>query len=192
MLVDTTRRRLLPGLWLLASLLLAAASVRVAAASDISGITFVNHDGSLSVDGRTVHLWGIYIPPTGEACRTFERPPVCAPRAVLALDFRIQGFVDCDTKSVNGDGSVNAVCYVDRTALNRGKDLAAYLLRRGWAVALPDAPIEYKTLEQIARRRGIGIWGIPVVVPRGPAAGRGTKKSGPDGGRSARREGERD
>ena len=47
--------------------------------------------------------------------------------------------------------------------------MSAYLLERGWAVALPDAPIEYQTLEKIAYRRGFGIWGftidstIPVV-----------------------------
>ena len=45
---------------------------------------------------------------------------------------------------------------------SEGDDLSAYLLERGWAVALPDASIEYQTLEKIARSRRIGIWGIAI------------------------------
>ena len=42
------------------------------------------------------------------------------------------------------------------------EDLSAYLLTRGWAVALPDAPFEYSALEKIARQQGIGVWGLAV------------------------------
>jgi len=41
-------------------------------------------------------------------------------------------------------------------------DLAAELLRHGWAVALPGAPFEYVTLERIARAHNRGIWGFQV------------------------------
>ncbi len=41
-----------------------------------------------------------------------------------------------------------------------GPDLAAYLLRKGWAAALPGAPFEYQVLERIARTKGLGIWGF--------------------------------
>lgn len=150
---------------LLLLVLLGGVCLPTVAKADISGIAFVNRDGTLSIGARTIHLWGIYIPPTGEQCQTFERPPVCGPRAVLALKFKIQGFVHCDPKSVNQGGSINAVCVVDRTAFNPGQDLAAYLLRRGWAVARADAPIEYRTLEEMARSQAVGIWGIPVDRP---------------------------
>jgi endonuclease YncB( thermonuclease family) len=42
------------------------------------------------------------------------------------------------------------------------EDLAAELLRQGWAVALQDAPFEYQALEKIARNRAIGVWGLAV------------------------------
>jgi len=45
---------------------------------------------------------------------------------------------------------------------DEGEDLSAYLLENGWAVALPDAPFEYQTLEKIARSRQFGVWGFPV------------------------------
>lgn len=124
---------------------------------EISSFAFVQEDGSLKVSGYLIRLYGIYIPPTEQACYTFIRPVPCAPRASLALDFKISGeFVHCIPRATNPDGSITASC----TAGN--EDLSAWMLQRGWAVALPDAPFEYFTMERIAHSRGIGIWGIPI------------------------------
>jgi endonuclease YncB( thermonuclease family) len=130
---------------------------RAAAQSEISGITFVQEDGSMRISGLLVRLYGIYIPPTDQTCTTFIRPMPCGTRASLALEFRISGaFVHCLPRATNSDGSIAASCTVEQ------EDLSAWMLQRGWAVALPDAPFEYRTLEKIAQSRGIGIWGIPV------------------------------
>ena len=130
----------------------------------------VRDDGSLQVGQYDVRLHGIYIPPTERICRSWISPVRCAERAVLALDFKISGFVHCIPVSRLGDGTLDAVCYVGRTAFDEGEDLSAYLLRNGWALALPGAPFEYHALEKIARHRGIGVWGIPadriLVRPR--------------------------
>lgn len=126
-------------------------------AYDISSYAFINDDGTLRIRKHTIHLFGIYIPPTDRTCRSGTSPVKCAPRAVLALDFKIGAdFVRCNIKGKKADGSLIAVCYVD------DDDLAAYLLERGWAAALPDAPVEYQVLERIARNRSLGVWGIPV------------------------------
>ena len=122
----------------------------------------VNDDGSLLISGRVVHLYGIYLPESGNTCETLLRPVECGQRGVLALKFKIQGFVRCEEVSVNQDRSVNAICRVGSSRSSSGEDLAAYLLRQGWAIALPDAPIEYRFHEKLARRQGAGIWGIPV------------------------------
>ena len=129
---------------------------------DLHSYALVNDDGTLQVRSRTVHLYGIYIPETSYNCQTFIRPVQCGQRAVLALKFKIQGFVRCEEKSVNNDRSINAVCRVGVSSFSEGEDLAAYLLRQGWAVALPDAPFEYQVLERIARKHSVGVWGIPV------------------------------
>lgn len=135
-------------------LLFAAISLQ---AADLEGYVFVNDDGSLRLRGRTVHLYGIYLPPTDESCLSFQRPVPCAPRAVLALEFNIGShFVACDIQQRNEDGSLVGRCQVD------DRDLSAQLLEQGWAVALPDAPFAYHTLEKLARHRGIGIWGLPI------------------------------
>ena len=124
--------------------------------AQVSSYAFVNDDGSLRIKGRTYRLHGVHIPATAPSCRTFERPVPCGSRAALALDFKIQGFVRCETRDRNDDGTVSAYCTTD------GEDLAAYLLERGWALALPIAPFEYQALEKIARHRGLGVWGFPV------------------------------
>ncbi|MGH6640395.1 MAG: thermonuclease family protein [Polaromonas sp.] len=128
---------------------------------EISSFAFVQEDGSLKVAGDLIRLYGIYIPPTEQACYTFIRPVPCGPRASLALEFKISGdFVRCIPRATNPDGSITASC---RTG---NEDLSVWMLQRGWAVALPDAPFEYHTMERIAHARGIGIWGIPIDAPR--------------------------
>ncbi len=131
-------------------------------AREISSYAFVNEDGTLRIKRKTIHLYGIHIPETGEHCNTYMRPPVCGSRAALALDFKIRNFVRCEIIEENTDGSLVGWCRVNASNLSEGEDLSAYLLERGWAVALPDAPVEYQALEKIAYRRGIGIWGISV------------------------------
>ena len=142
------------------ALLLAVPSVLPA--RELVGHAIVRSDGSLLIKERVVRLDGIYLPPTGRQCRDWIRPVRCDSRAVLALDFKVKGFIRCFTQSENEDGSLNAVCFVNRTSFEPGEDLAAYLLERGWAVALPNAPFEYHAIEKIALSRGVGIWGYQV------------------------------
>jgi len=128
----------------------------------LEGPAIVRSDGSMLIKGRAVHLHGIYIPPTGRQCREWIRPVRCDSRAVLALDFRVNGFISCDVVHESEDGSLSATCYADRTTFDPGEDLAAYLIQRGWALALPNAPFEYHALEKIASKRELGVWGYPV------------------------------
>lgn len=133
------------------------------AQADLSGYAFVQDDGTLRVKGRTIQLYGIHIPPSASSCRTFQQPPRCANRAALALDFKKgANFVHCEPQQDNADGGLTAICRV------KGEDLATYLLERGWALALPDAPFDYQALEKIARHRGMGVWGIPLDNVRRP------------------------
>ena len=129
---------------------------------DIVGPAFVQENGSLRVKNQMIRLYGIYIPPTERTCRPFIHPVPCNPRAALALDFKIQGFVRCVEKGQNADGSIDAQCWVNYNRFTEGEDLSAYLISQGWAAALPEAPYEYSVLEKIARQRGLGVWGFTV------------------------------
>ncbi len=137
-------------------------------AREISSYAFVNDDGTLRIKRKTIHLYGIHMPKTSQNCRTSQIPPVCGSRAAIALEFKIRSFVRCEIIEENSDGSLTGWCRVNASHLDEGEDLSAYLLERGWAVALPNAPVEYQALEKIAYRRGVGIWGIQIdsAIPR--------------------------
>ena len=134
-------------------------------AREINSYAIINEDATLRIAGRTVRLHGVHIPRTDRTCRTSRRPVVCGSQAALALEFRIDGFVRCELGERLEDGTVLGRCRVDASTFDEGEDLAAYLLERGWAVALPDASIAYQTLEKIARSRGVGVWGFAGYVP---------------------------
>ena len=135
---------------------------QLATAYEISSYAKVNEDGTLRIKNKTIRLYGIHIPKSSRTCDQNRRPPVCGSRASVALDFKIQGFVRCELMGENDDGSYNGRCRVKASSFSDGEDLSAYLLEKGWAVALPDAPIEYQAQEKIARTRQIGMWGFPV------------------------------
>jgi endonuclease YncB( thermonuclease family) len=142
----------------LAAVLIAFAfSGHAMADDDISGSAFVQEDSTLRINGNIIHLYGIYIPPTDHTCTTFMRPMPCGTRASLALDFKITGdSVHCVTMGSNADGSLIGNCSAG------GDNLSAWMLQRGWAVALSNAPFEFGAMEKIAQFKGLGIWGIPV------------------------------
>jgi hypothetical protein len=129
------------------------------AADSIEGHAIVRSDGSLWIKNRVIVLFGVYLPPSERQCRDWISPTRCDSRSVLALDQKVRGFITCFPEGEDGEGRIHAVCYVDRTGLNAGEDLGAYLIQRGWALALPNAPFEYHAMERIAERRGLGVWG---------------------------------
>ena len=125
--------------------------------ANFNSYAFVNDNGTLTMRNKVIRLYGIHIPETSRTCNSQIRPPRCGSRAQRALEVKlISGWPDCERIEVNQDRSITAQCHI------KGTDLSAYLIERGWAVALPDAPIKYQTLERIARSRGIGVWGIAI------------------------------
>lgn len=138
-------------------LLVLLAAPPPAVAATFTSYALVNEDATLRIRGRTVRLYGIYVPPTDEICREYVRPVQCGPRPALALDFKVGShFITCQEIEQNRDGTVTAQCLLD------GEDLSEWMLRNGWAAALPGAPFEYEVAERLAERRGLGIWGIPL------------------------------
>jgi len=142
-----------------AALLFLLLPLPAAAADSFEGHAIVRDDGSLLIKNRVVVLYGIYLPPTDRQCRDWIRPVRCDSRGVLALDFKVRGFITCFPRGEDSEGRVHAICYVDRTGLDSGEDLGAYLIQKGWALALPNAPFEYQAMERIAQTRGLGVWG---------------------------------
>ena len=121
-------------------------------------------NGLLKVGSFTVRLYGIAITPSARICQTWVRPARCGSRAVLALERRVDRFVRCDYVARGNGGTRVGFCRVkdDRDILGPEVDLGAWMIYQGWAVALPEAPFEYHTLERIARNSNRGVWGFQV------------------------------
>ncbi len=132
------------------------------ARAEIVSYATVRDDASLRLADQTVRLSGIHIPDTGRTCRRESAPTRCGSRTALALDGRLRGFVRCEERARDPDGTIVGRCTHVPSPGGPAEDLAAFLLREGWAVAAPDAPFDYVTLERIARAQRRGIWGIPV------------------------------
>jgi endonuclease YncB( thermonuclease family) len=131
--------------------------------AEIRSYAIVQDDGSLRVQGKTIRLFGIYLPSTERNCRSDFRPPVCGDRAARALEVLIRGFVRCLPQSKLEDGSISAVCYADASSITQPPiDLGARLIQEGLALARPEAPFEYHALERLAQANGRGLWGFPV------------------------------
>lgn len=134
------------------------------ALADVSSWARVQDDGSLSIGGRLVRLQGLFIPPTDRICGAPDMPTACGPRAVLQLASKIGAeFVHCRDLGSDATGVMLGRCTVV------GEDLGSWMVINGWAMAGPDAPIEYLQLERLAESRRIGIWGQPVdIIVRPP------------------------
>jgi endonuclease YncB( thermonuclease family) len=149
--------------WLWGALLLAgiAFAQDAAAAADIHSYAIVQDDATLRVRGQTIRLYGVHVADTRPFCDSTFRPTRCQTRAAVALASRIQGFVRCVPQVRYDDRSIGAFCSVRGTGTpSRQIDLGAWLIEQGWAVAMPQAPFAYHTLEEIAKANGRGVWGF--------------------------------
>jgi endonuclease YncB( thermonuclease family) len=149
--------------WLrIASMLLGIVIAQdAAAAADIHSYAIVQDDATLRVRGQTIRLYGVHIADTRSFCDSTFRPTRCQTRAAVALASRIQGFVRCVPQVRYDDRSIGAFCSIRGTGTpSREIDLGAWLIEQGWAVALPEAPFSYHTLQEIAKVNGRGVWGF--------------------------------
>lgn len=131
----------------------------------VDGLPRVRDDGALAFADATVHLHGVDLPLLERVCEERIRPVRCAPRAVLALERRLRGFVRCRIIARRGDGTLEGVCTQEAPRpLDPPQDLAARLLPDGLAFARPDAPAARLQLERITRARGEGFWSGGLTV----------------------------
>jgi len=157
------RRLARPAFGLVGAVLTALLLAGAAGAAEIQSYAIVQDDGSLRVQGKTIRLFGIYLPSTAQNCRTDFRPPICGDRAARALELLIRGFVRCLPQAKLADGSISAICYTDASSITQPPiDLGARLIEEGLALARPEAPFEYHALERLAEANGRGLWGFQV------------------------------
>ena len=133
-------------------------------ARTVSGLARVDDLGRLLIAGETVALSDIDLPTDDRACRRATIPVRCGPRAVIILDGLVRGFVHCTITAPGVGGTLEGRCTIaGRRLFDERIDLAAELLRQGWAFARDDAPGLYRALERLARTRQVGMWRDAVI-----------------------------
>ena len=105
---------------------------------------------TVDIDGMRYRLFGIDAPEMNQTCRTWGRTWDCGAAATEALMSRAEG-ISCEGSSTDRYGRMLGVCS------SGGKDLNAWLVAQGWALAYRQFAEDYVGWEEQARsnRRGI-------------------------------------
>ena len=151
-------------------------------AADLSGWARVIDGDTIEVGGARVRLHGVDAPESGQSCLANGQRWPCGQRATRALDRHIGGrSVACEERDRDRYGRVVAVCR------HAGRDVNAWLVAQGWALAYRRYSGAYVDGEEAARAARRGVWRGEFVVPwdwrRGERLGtrnRGTPRTDKD------------
>ena len=122
--------------------------------SPLRGRATVLSGDTLRINGERIHLAGIEAPEHGQRCnRSKRRTWRCDLEAKNTLR-RLVGrkTVTCSASAPDSDGVQRADCTVD------GKNIAAELVKSGYAFANQGFFARYRTLERAARNKKSGVW----------------------------------
>lgn len=116
-----------------------------------SAVAIVDGD-SLRRQGQEIRLHGIDAPELAQTCADHQgREFACGREAKNALRSIVgQREVHCTSMETDRFGRAVSTCAIGKL------DIAAEMVRLGWAMAYPDSP--YAAAERDAKRAGRGIW----------------------------------
>ena len=147
------------GVGMLVGTLALVASV-AAPASAQSGQTRVIDGDTIDVGKTRVRLYGIDAPESGQSCIAGGVRWACGHRATRALAGRLRSWqVVCEERDQDRYGRIVAVCRQD------GRDINAWLVAEGWALAYRRYSRAYVDEEQRAREARKGMWRGAFVAP---------------------------
>jgi len=136
-----------------------------AAAEDAPSLVTVVDGDTLEMGGRTVRLYGIDAPELGQLCLNGSNRYRCGYEAALMLKKLVgNGLVSCRPTPADSEDA-GQICSVGLV------DLAEAMLRRGYAVAQPNALTVYRKVEQDAKQGRLGIWRGEFILPSDWRAG---------------------
>ena len=171
------KQRLLPNA--LASFVFAvfafAMLLALPAFAEISGKPNIIDGDTIDISGVRIRLHGIDTPETGQICEINGKTWRCGEEATSALaDVIGRTWVDCFGRNKDWYGRIVAVCIV---GVPKGRDLGAYMVSQGWALAYRQYSMDYVGDEDAARAAGKGLWRGKFIPPwewhrRPPASAR--------------------
>ena len=127
--------------------------------ADVSGRASVIDGDTIEVSENRIRLHGIDAPESGQTCVAEGKRWQCGRRATRALSDRIaKHTVTCEERDWDG-GRIVAVCRLG------GRDLNAWMVSEGWALAYRRYSKEYVAEEASARASRRGLWRGDFVAP---------------------------
>jgi endonuclease YncB( thermonuclease family) len=129
--------------------------------ADVTGTASVIDADTLEIHGTRIRLIGIDAPENGQLCYHPDSSSWrCGQKAALALsDYINRRPVECVGDKNDRYKRLLAVCYVDH------KDLNAWLVEEGWAVAYRRYSTVYVDQEEQAEANKKGIWSGDFEMP---------------------------
>ena len=129
-------------------------------AADLSGRARVVDGDTIEVGGARVRLHGVDAPESGQSCLARGTRWPCGQHATRALAGHIGGRpVTCEERDRDRYGRVVAVCR------HAGRDVNAWLVAQGWALAYRRYSRAYVDEEAAARAARRGVWRGKFVAP---------------------------
>ncbi|MDE1146115.1 MAG: thermonuclease family protein [Azospirillaceae bacterium] len=142
---------------------LAAAPPPVGGGGDvIEGHAEATEGDTLVVNGGEVKLYAIDAPDPGQTCKNRRGTEYdCFAQATKELQALVKDqIVHCTTKESPAKQKRLAVCKLDD-----GRDVAAVMVRVGWALAYEELSVDYYRLQIRAMSYRTGMWGGRVEPP---------------------------
>lgn len=135
-------------------LLLAVCGCLPARAADPTSTAYVVDGDTLVLDGREYDLAHIDAPERDQVCGFKKWRYACGRMATFALiEILGEHWVRCEPQR---NAPSAATCYIGPTEL--AKDVAAMMVRRGWALAHKPDRSRYAAEEKAARAAKAGLW----------------------------------
>lgn len=115
----------------------------------------------ISVNGSVVRLWGIDAPDKGQTCTNrLGQSYDCFEQAKAMLSRLVgQNQVTCYVRGQDHHGQKLGTCAV------AGLDLAAMVVREGWAMSFASLSPQYTLMEGIAQSNKRGMWNGRATAP---------------------------
>lgn len=130
------------------------------AAEEFQGEMHARDGNSLIFEGRDLRLFGIDAPEWAQVCRHGTRDWNCGRVATNVLREKIAGkTLRCESRETDEDGRIHVVCYVG------WRDLNAWMVSQGWALAFRWYSKDYVDEEDSARRARLGLWRGDFINP---------------------------
>lgn len=123
------------------------------ASQDIIGIASVIDGDTIEIHNTRIRLSGIDAPESRQLCTIEDKPYRCGQQAALALDkFIANSTLRCEGSKTDRYKRLIAVCYL------KDKDINAWLVENGWAMAYRQYSMDYVEQEDAAKANKVGIW----------------------------------